>query len=104
VICASCGTENRPDRKFCLRCGSPLAAACPNCGAANEREAAFCGECGQALSGPSGPVASPAAAASGAGQATGRPATERRLVSILFADLVGFTTLTDGRDPEETRC
>jgi class 3 adenylate cyclase len=31
------------------------------------------------------------------------PVAERRLVSILFADLVGFTTLAEGRDPEETR-
>jgi len=31
------------------------------------------------------------------------PVAERRLVSILFADLVGFTALTDGRDAEETR-
>ncbi|MGH2429053.1 MAG: AAA family ATPase [Candidatus Limnocylindria bacterium] len=28
---------------------------------------------------------------------------ERRLVSVLFADLVGFTTLAEDRDPEETR-
>jgi class 3 adenylate cyclase/tetratricopeptide (TPR) repeat protein len=28
---------------------------------------------------------------------------ERRLVSVLFADLVGFTTISEGRDPEETR-
>jgi class 3 adenylate cyclase/tetratricopeptide (TPR) repeat protein len=30
-------------------------------------------------------------------------ATERRLVSILFADLVGFTARSDGRDPEQVR-
>jgi class 3 adenylate cyclase/tetratricopeptide (TPR) repeat protein len=31
------------------------------------------------------------------------PVTERRLVSVLFADLVGFTTLVEGRDAEDTR-
>ena len=32
-----------------------------------------------------------------------RPVSERRLVSILFADLVGFTTLAEGKDAEDTR-
>ena len=31
------------------------------------------------------------------------PVSERRLVSILFADLVGFTTLAEGKDAEDTR-
>ena len=33
----------------------------------------------------------------------GRAETERRLVSVLFADLVGFTTLSESRDAEEVR-
>ncbi|MEO8423489.1 MAG: adenylate/guanylate cyclase domain-containing protein [Actinomycetota bacterium] len=32
-----------------------------------------------------------------------QPETERRLVSVLFADLVGFTTLSESRDSEEVR-
>ncbi len=32
-----------------------------------------------------------------------RPEAERRLCSVLFVDLVGFTPLSEGRDPEEVR-
>ncbi|MFN2471996.1 MAG: zinc-ribbon domain-containing protein [Gaiellaceae bacterium] len=49
MICSSCGTENRPDRKFCSKCGTALANLCPACGAQNESDDAFCGECGAAL-------------------------------------------------------
>jgi len=92
VICSNCGTENRPGRKFCSACGTALAMACPACGAANEPDDRFCGECGTALEG------TPLTAAAGAGSVA-----ERRLVSVLFADLVGFTTLSEARDPEEVR-
>ena len=45
------------------------------------------------------PVAGPASPAlPGSG-----PVAERRLVSVLFADLVGFTPFAEGRDSEEVR-
>jgi class 3 adenylate cyclase/tetratricopeptide (TPR) repeat protein len=91
VRCGACGTENEAGRKFCLECGSPLALICPACRAPNTPGAKFCGECGSALTGVEAPA--PAAA----------PAAERRLVSVLFADLVGFTTLSESRDSEEVR-
>src|SRR5207253_170232 len=75
---------------LCRSCGSPLLPG-----------AKFCAECGT----PTGPGATPVdgrVPAVGTTQPAA-PIAERRLVSILFCDLVGFTTLAEGRDAEETR-
>ena len=95
--CPACGSENEPGRKFCLSCGNPLSVACPHCGTANTPGARFCGECGNAIT--DADARAPGAPA----PSTGVPATERRLVSVLFADLVGFTTLSEARDAEDVR-
>ena len=120
MICSNCGTENRPGAKFCSECATPLAAGCPTCGTVNPPTSKFCSECATPLQGLAAAVARPAAAPGATPGAT--PATlhqgvegpdgngpalaavaERRLVSILFADLVGFTTFSEGRDSEEVR-
>ncbi len=93
--CPDCGTENREGRKFCSNCGRALALLCPACGTANEPGERFCGECGSALT-----QAAPRAVAPAARKG---PASERRLVSVLFVDLVGFTTISEARDSEEAR-
>src|SRR5437879_9921461 len=59
MICPSCQGENRPGRKFCAQCGTPLAVACPSCGAANEPGERFCGECGKPLSADAPPSRTP---------------------------------------------
>ncbi len=101
MTCSNCGTPNEAGRKFCLECGAPLMAACPSCGAANAPGAKFCGECGSALGRPGTTAgAAPAATSRPSGAA---PVSERRVVSVLFADLVGFTTLAEGRDAEDVR-
>ena len=100
VTCPTCGATNPPDGRFCLECGSAL-GGCPTCGTQNPSGARFCGNCGTSL---------------GAAAATSRPAqtgpapedpragaTERRVVSVLFADLVGFTSISADRDPETIR-
>jgi class 3 adenylate cyclase/tetratricopeptide (TPR) repeat protein len=92
TVCAHCGFENTPGSKFCGGCGASLALACPSCGVANDPGRRFCGDCGAALTADTpAPAAAPPAAA------------ERRLVSVLFADLVGSTPLAESRDPEEVR-
>ena len=102
MTCASCGTANEAGRKFCGECGRPLLAGCPTCGATNPPEAKFCGECGSNLVGGSRDAA-PATADARTGSAGPERVAERRLVSVLFADLVGFTPFAEGRDAEETR-
>jgi class 3 adenylate cyclase/tetratricopeptide (TPR) repeat protein len=100
VRCSNCGTDNREGRKFCAHCASPLAVLCPSCGTANEPGERFCGECASPLPGPT-PSVVPAGAPPSHAAAT--PTAERRLVSVLFADLVGFTSHSESRDPEEVR-
>jgi len=103
MICGSCGTANREGRKFCSECAAPLALGCPACGAANEPGERFCGECAGPLPG-AGATASPGHGAGGpVAVSTTAPVAERRLVSVLFADLVGFTPLAEEKDPEEVR-
>src|SRR5436190_945911 len=110
VRCAACGTENRPDRKFCSQCGAGLALACAACGAANLPGERFCGECGRPLETSAATQGShsvdggsPAVTAPGAATGAAPSSAERRLVSVLFVDLVGSTAIAETRDAETVR-
>ena len=91
MTCPSCGSENPPGNKFCGDCGGALAVRCPSCGAESPPDKRFCGACGAERTAAPAPAAREQAVA------------ERRLVTILCADLVGVTPLSEARDAEEVR-
>jgi class 3 adenylate cyclase/tetratricopeptide (TPR) repeat protein len=94
MTCTSCGTLNAAGAKFCAECGEPLSQTCPTCGSPVAAGAKFCSACGAQLASQAGPWIDSDAV---------QPQAERRLVSVLFADLVGFTAASEGRDAEDTR-
>ena len=108
MLCPSCGHENREGARFCDGCGALLAPVCPSCGAPVRPSARFCDSCGQRVAAPSEPTATPdpltytprhlaekilrdRAALEG----------ERRTVTVLFADAMGFTPISERLDEEQ---
>ncbi|MFG1952511.1 ATP-binding protein [Micromonospora sp. NPDC048830] len=84
--CGHCSREAGPDDRFCGGCGQALTRGCAHCGHPNGAEANFCTSCGQPLR--DRPVA---------------VQEDRRQVSVLFVDIVDFTTYAERADPEQAR-
>jgi class 3 adenylate cyclase/tetratricopeptide (TPR) repeat protein len=118
--CPSCGHQNRLGAAFCGACGASLASEiiCPNCKASNPAGQKFCNACGQQLAEPA-EVPAGVAAATAVGERAAdpraytpahlaekilrdRPALEgeRRTVTVLFADAMGFTPISERLDHE----
>jgi len=97
MTCPGCGAENRQGVRFCVQCGEPLSRACASCGAPYNEGERFCGDCGALLT-----RAVDGSAASTKVESPAR-VSERRHVTVLFADLVGFTALSQQRDAEDVR-
>ncbi|MFC1859015.1 adenylate/guanylate cyclase domain-containing protein [Thermodesulfobacteriota bacterium] len=108
--CPKCRFENPEGMQFCVECGNKLETNCPECGFANSPTFKFCGKCGYDLRKPEEPppidYTEP--------QAytpkflvdkilTNRSAIEgeRKLVTVLFADVANFTAISEKLDPEE---
>ncbi len=98
ISCSNCGFDTEEGHAFCPNCGNSLKRTCPNCQTDNEPSNKFCFNCGTNLSGANAAPAAPVPAADPVVDSG-----ERRLVSVIFADLVGYTTLSESRDPEDVR-
>ncbi|MBI5876963.1 MAG: tetratricopeptide repeat protein [Chloroflexi bacterium] len=108
AACPRCGHPNRLDARVCDQCATPLVKLCAQCGFEGPDGFKFCGNCGAAfvqlgaasLSGARSPAAGAASdtVVAHIGKAT---EGERRTVTILFTDVVGFTTLSERLDPEQ---
>lgn len=117
-LCSACSAENPEGTRFCGQCGTPADApwVCSACGVENPPATKFCGQCGAPAGSTSTAkqteqagadvaealrqfVASPVAERllEGGGMIPG----ERRLITSLFADVSGFTPLSEKLDPEE---
>ncbi len=112
--CPACRTENRPGVRFCEECGATLDVVCPACGAGVPTGKKFCGACGAPLAAAAPPapaVASPrfespraytpAHLAARILKDRAALSGERKQVSVLFADVSGFTSISERLDPEE---
>lgn len=113
MLCSMCQHPNDEQARFCNQCGQPLDTRCPACNTLNGVGARFCSQCGQPLTPPTilvQPLAGhpptleekldrlqrylPAHLADKILAQRGRLVGERKLVTVLFADLVGYSTLS----------
>ena len=117
--CSKCDFDNPAEAKFCGGCGDKLEILCPQCSFRNPPNHKFCSECGQKLSSDQHPPQESAAAFSEVEKfekiqkylpkgiaekilaQKGRIEGERKQVTVMFCDLVGFTSISQNLDLEE---
>jgi class 3 adenylate cyclase/tetratricopeptide (TPR) repeat protein len=90
--CPSCKSANEEGQKFCRTCGARLGEACPECGTVVLPSDRFCAECGIELKPKESPL-----------KIQEEVPSERKHVTALFADISGYTALSERLDPEELK-
>ena len=94
--CGTCGEPLGADERFCGECGTPVAQRCHTCGSPLAPGKKFCTACGA----PATIADAPAVAAPGPEITV---AGELRVVSVIFCDLVGFTSRSEALEPDVVR-
>jgi class 3 adenylate cyclase/tetratricopeptide (TPR) repeat protein len=109
--CPKCQIDNAETRKFCRKCGAKLLHICPQCGSENLLGDDFCGECGHDLT-TKAPTSidysqpcsyTPKHLADKILAARASLEGERKQVTVLFADVKGFTPISEKLDPEDVQ-
>ena len=90
--CPQCQFHNPQTARFCNNCGLKLEVACTDCGNVNPPHSKFCNICGQDL-----------ANLSKFEKTVSEIPGERKYVSVLFADLSDYTSMSDRMDPEDVK-
>jgi class 3 adenylate cyclase/tetratricopeptide (TPR) repeat protein len=108
--CPKCQFENREEANFCKECGTKLEFSCPSCGHSYEAGTKFCDKCGQDLRAPIEPTPidyarpqsyTPKHLVEKILNTRSTLEGERKLVTVLFADVANFTSLSEKLEPEE---
>lgn len=90
--CPDCQSPVEETQKYCRTCGANLRLNCSGCGSPILPSDSFCGECGLALETVKRSVSK-----------REKIASERKYITVLFADISGYTTLSERLDPEEVK-
>ena len=93
MICRACNASLPEKAKFCISCGAGVTLVCPFCCSAVDEEQRFCAGCGHRLS--------EEAIAPKTGPLRDGEDGDRRVVTVLFTDVSGFTAMSEKLDPEE---
>ncbi|MBT6356492.1 MAG: AAA family ATPase [Chloroflexi bacterium] len=109
MICSNCQTVNIEDAKFCMNCGESLNITCPRCKFNNPGNAKFCVNCSQSfafrqkktVSQTKNVIPKEYEEKLTIARTKQSMKGERRIVTILFCDVKGSTSMAEKLDPEE---
>lgn len=100
--CIQCSCDLPDGARFCPECGTAQPLTCPACGTAVTASARFCHECGQGLQARPQPQQSPPLTAAETPRTAASPPV-RRVITVLFCDLIGSVEMSRRLDPEDLR-